>query len=237
MYRGFILMEVNVIDWHSKIASDFEFRYKHDKRFTERYQVLTSVFSKYSCPSNLVLDVGCGTGTFSFFLANVNDYIIGIDPSYEMLKICHSKKDEVVCKNISFLNSDLNSLEKLIKKKVDLIICSSVLEYLDDLDHSLSILASLLNTNGFLIFTLPNRLSFYRIVEPLSYKIIKRPEYQKYIKNVRALSDISRVINTFNLKFLESVYFERTPLLSSIFRKIGLSKFSENVFVCVAKKV
>jgi len=61
------------------------------------------------------------------------------------------------------------------------------------------------------------------------------PRYYKHVKNVVTLDTISRKLKDCGLEMLESAYFAKTPLLSSILRKIGLSKYSDNLILFVAR--
>jgi 2-polyprenyl-6-hydroxyphenyl methylase/3-demethylubiquinone-9 3-methyltransferase len=224
----------NAIEWHTEIALNFDEKYKIRRNFIERFNVWKCYIDRYSNPGKTVFDIGCGSGIFSFYLAKKNRTVIGIDGSLEMLKICQTKKSDLSQNNISFLNCPIDSLQHILTNKADLIICSSVLEYLDNLDSYFKLLSSLLNKGGVLIFSLPNKSSIYRRVEPFIFKITGRPKYYQYVKNVCTLENTISMIRKYNFQFLASSYYANS-LLSPVFRKLHLSKFSDNLFVVAAE--
>ncbi|MGE5582542.1 MAG: class I SAM-dependent methyltransferase [Bacillota bacterium] len=227
----------NAVEWFSQHAEEFDSRYQDNKIFRERYEIWTKTISKFSDPSYKVLDIGCGSGVFSFFSAGLNSEVIGIDGSDEMINLCERRKAKLNIKNVSFLKADIYSLEKGPVGKVDLIICSSVLEYLDDLDASLKIIAALLKKNGVLIASLPNKSSIYRKMEPFLFKILGRPRYYKYVKNVLTLNKISLKVKESGFSLLESMYYAETPPVSKVFRNIGLARYSDNLILFAARQL
>ncbi len=225
----------NAIDWHTQIATDFDKNYAKSNNFKERYSILSKLIDKYSNHDFRVLDLGCGSGIFTIYLSERNRFTIGFDASTEMLKICQERKRNTGAKNVDFINCNINALKQNFIDNLDMIICSSVLEYLDDLDESLKLISSFLNQKGLLIFSMPNKRSFYRKIEPVAFKLIGRPKYYKYVKNVCTLNEIENKLNKFGFNLLESSYYGGTPFLSMMLRKIGLSHYSDNLFVAVAQ--
>ncbi|HEX3048424.1 MAG TPA: class I SAM-dependent methyltransferase [Bacillota bacterium] len=226
----------NAIEWFSENAVAFDSQYQDDPNFKERYEIWTKTINKYSDSNYQVLDIGCGSGIFSFYSAQVNGAVVGVDGSDEMLTLCEKEKTRRNCKNIRFLKADIRFLETAAMGKADLIICSSVLEYMEDLDASLKMIASLLKKNGVLIASLPNRSSFYRKLEPLLFKISGRFKYYEYVKQVLTLKTIAVKMKEFGFDLLESRYYAQTPLLSRVFRQVGLPKYSDNLILFVARQ-
>ena len=61
--------------------------------------------------------------------------------------------------NVRFVQGRLPNLDEHDLAGADLIICSSVLEYVEDIDSALSLLAHLLRPGGTLLLSLPTLLS------------------------------------------------------------------------------
>ena len=59
----------NAIDFHNDRALEFDSRYALSKAFQERFHVWTGLFDRYVTPTDQVLDLGCGSGVFSHYLA------------------------------------------------------------------------------------------------------------------------------------------------------------------------
>ncbi len=226
----------NAIEWHSQLAGEFDQYYISSPDFIERYKIWTKLIDNYSNPDNYVLDIGCGTGIFSFYSAERNGRVIGIDASDEMVAVCQKKQAGKNYKNIIFLKLDIGSLTKVIHDKVDVILCSSVLEYVDDFDGSLALLCSLLNKNGIFIFSLPNWSSLYRKIEAIMFRLTGKPRYYKYVKNVFTLTEVVEKLKSCGLHILENLSYSKTPLLSKLFDKIGLLQYSDNLLLIVAQR-
>lgn len=227
----------NAIDWHTQIADDFDEKYTSSRNFRERFAVWTPLVDKYSDRNGSVLDLGCGSGVFSFYLAERNKSVLGLDGSEEMLRICERKKEKSAAENVDFAKCDINSFEGVLAENVDLIVCSSVLEYLDDLDRSLEMIAQSLNEKGLFMFSMPNKQSIWRKLEPISFKLFGRPRYYQYVKHVCTLGHIKRKLGELGFELLESEFYGSTPFLSRFFRKLGLASTSDNLFVAVARRL
>lgn len=226
----------DAVDWHSDIAHDFDKKYTQNPRFLERFAVWTKHIDAYSHPSFRVLDVGCGSGVFSFYAAQKNRAVWGLDGSQEMLKICEEKKPKNHAKNVSFLHGDIAQLEHLVEGPFDLILCSSVLEYLDDLDGTLALFARLLTDQGKILFSLPNGDSVHRKLEPYLYRLTGRPRYYRHVRHVLTLSQLQQRLRQQHLQLLQHDYFAQLPVLSRYARCLGAQRYTEMLYLVVVQK-
>ena len=216
-------------------APDFDKFYSYDESFKERFLIWNELIGKYSDCNFHALDIGCGTGIFTFCLAEKNKTVIGLDASTEMLKICHKKLRNISSKNVIFVNCNIKSLKQFIDRKADLIICSSVLEYVEDIDDSLRLIKSSMNKNGLFIFSMPNKQSIYRKYEMFKVKHLGQKAYYTNLNNICTLQEIKYKLNSHGFSVKEHRYYGKTLLLSDIFRRIGISRYSDNLFVIVAR--
>jgi len=74
----------------------------------QRYY-LKRVFSMIK-PSDVVLDVGCGIGRFTFRLSKICKEVVGIDSSSEAIKICKKKAEDYCFSNTKFEVMDVRRL-------------------------------------------------------------------------------------------------------------------------------
>jgi len=108
---------------------------------------------KSSLPSNArILDVGCGNGVISRHLGKLGFTVLGIDVSEKTIETARSL---TTLPNVSF---QTKSAEELVAsgEKYEAVICSEVLEHLNNPGSLLDVLYQTLADNGKLIVTVPN---------------------------------------------------------------------------------
>ena len=84
-----------------------------------------SVFEKYHIEKELILDLGCGTGTMTELLAEAGYDMIGIDNAQEMLNLAIIKRDESG-HDILYLCQDMREFELYGTVKAVISLCDSV---------------------------------------------------------------------------------------------------------------
>lgn len=92
-----------------------------------------------------VLEVGCGTGLNTAYLADAAAEVVGIDISEEMLA---KARQRIETKNVSFLVTDITQKWNFKDHSFDLIVANLVLEHIEDLQHVMSEIFRVLRANG-----------------------------------------------------------------------------------------
>ena len=102
---------------------------------------------------NLVLDLGCGTGTLTELMYKKGYDMIGIDYSSQMLEIAENKKAESNSE-ILYLNQDMRELDMYSTIGTVYSICDSVNYLLEDEDvvKTFSLVEKFLYPGGIFIF-------------------------------------------------------------------------------------
>lgn len=95
--------------------------------YEKRTQYIVGLFEKYGSVPSCLLDLACGTGSFSVCFAKKGIEVIGVDPSPEMLSIAQNKSAESEL-DIFFLCQKAEEL--CLFNPVDGIVCC-----LDSLNH------------------------------------------------------------------------------------------------------
>jgi len=126
------------------------------KFLLRRDEIYAPVFKYVKDKSNLkILEVGCGYGYLTYALNYLKHETVGIDISATAIGFA--------LKNFgnNFVCSDIESFAKKSKKKYDLIIALEVIEHLPNPLKFLQTCSRMLNKDGLIILTTPNK-DFYR---------------------------------------------------------------------------
>ena len=116
-------------------------------------QFLIEKFNKYKVPKELVLDLGCGTGTLTQMLSKKGYDMIGVDNSDEMLSIAIQKGMNDT-QNILYLLQDMREFELYGTVRAVISICDSI-NYLleeEDIVKTFSLVNNYLDPGGIFIF-------------------------------------------------------------------------------------
>jgi SAM-dependent methyltransferase len=123
---------------------------------------LQSAFLKFNANPNLILELGCGTGSMAVELAKRGYDMIALDLSADMLSVAYEKAHRAKT-NILFLNQDMREFE--LYGTVDAVICLlDSLNYMtsfNDIEKVFRLVNNYLNPGGMFIFDLnsPYKLS------------------------------------------------------------------------------
>ena len=118
----------------------------------KRLQFIVSTLKKHIRPGATVLDVGCGNGIISRGIGREGFNVFGIDISDKAIEKARSLT------NMPNVRFEQISAEQLVAdgKRYDAVICSEVLEHLNQPEKLLQVLYQSLTDNGILIVTVPN---------------------------------------------------------------------------------
>jgi len=98
-------------------------------------------------PAGTLLDVACGTGRYSAYMAGRGHQVIGIDLSPDMLALARAKLPEA-----EFREGDMESLP-FEDASVDTAICALALVHLKDIRRAIAEMARVLRPGGRLIIS------------------------------------------------------------------------------------
>ena len=104
-----------------------------------------NLLSKLSFPS--AIELGCGTGKNTEWLAEKANHVIAVDFSDKMLAVAKTKIKQ---NNVEFITADITKPWNFTDKKVDLITCSLILEHIENINFVFQQASKYLNKHGFL---------------------------------------------------------------------------------------
>lgn len=108
-----------------------------------------------------MLEVGCGNGDFSNYLAvNNNADILGLDFSTESIKIANQKKEVFGAKTSSFMVGDAQNIS-LPDNSFDIIVSCECLEHIPVPQKMVSEIFRLLKPGGMVVLTTENYFNAY----------------------------------------------------------------------------
>ncbi|HHE0478662.1 TPA: class I SAM-dependent methyltransferase [Vibrio parahaemolyticus] len=118
-------------------------------------QFAQSVFAQLQQLTQLdgikVLDFGCGTGQLSQLLSPIVKDIVVLDASEAMIEELDKKELLNVEPVVDALSRGLVAQHPAFRGQFDLVVASSVLAFVDDVESSLDIAHSLLNEGGYFV--------------------------------------------------------------------------------------
>lgn len=226
----------DAVEWHSEIAQDFDAGYQRSPLFRQRFELWSAMIARRLPDGGRVLDAGCGSGVLSFAAAAQGGEVTAFDASPEMIGICERKLAAHPDPKVKFELARLEDAERFGRAAFDLVLCSSVLEYVPDFWAAVDDLAACLKPGGVLILSMPNGDSLYRSAERIAFRATSRPAYFAHVRHVPRLTDVKRGLQQRGLQPVESHYYGQVPVASAAAGAVGLSRFADTLFAIACNK-
>ncbi|MBI4737971.1 methyltransferase domain-containing protein, partial [Candidatus Woesearchaeota archaeon] len=221
------------------------------------YRIVLRIVDKYLQNALRVVDVGCGSGVLSFYIASKRIRVLGTDVSSLAIRSCVQSADYLGLKDwtefrcASFLDDNLGA------ERFDLAICSEVIEHLPDDRLAVQRLTHLLMPGGLLILSTPSarapihlfrmrlwgkdgcdeRVGHLRryaledlvaLIEEAGFKIIERKRTEGMIRNFFFVTPIGN-------KLLRFVRWKMADLISWL-DEMTIDFLGESQLIVVARK-
>ena len=220
--------------FHSQIAQNFDALYSNSPAFQERFNVWTKILDKHIPEKSKVLDLGCGSGVFSFYLAMQKHCpVTGIDGAENMIRMCEARRKSLELEQARFIQADIPLSNDLLPERFDAVISSSVLEYIDDLGAVLKDIDGRLEKGGVFIVSFPNKNSVYRWAEKWSYRLFGKPAYYQYVRHVITPEDLGQMLSRYHFQLTHTQYYATTGKVMRLLRALLPAKYATNLFVSV----
>ncbi len=229
---------VDAAQFHEDLAEEWELKYQRPT-FKNRLHALLSLLCGNGPATGKWLDAGCGTGILSRRLAERGCDVIGVDASPKMIEVAKRLgRSGPVADKLGF--HVIETIEKLDlpESTFDGIVCSSVVEYIDNPSQAVSEFARLLKPGGLLLISVPNRLSLLRLVERalnLGLTKLNRNPWLPYCtmsKNEYSFGSLESLLGSKGFRVKYFIYF--WPLWP---RWMGRTKLGGSLIIVLAEKL
>lgn len=205
----------STVEYFDRTAERFAAQYEDDPAFHERRTIWRRAIEQVLpvVPMDaLCLDLGCGDGSISRFLAAQNRPVVGLDQSEAMLALARRRAGvEGVGRFTIYRRAGLpldHDLEAQYQGRVGLILCSSVLEYVPAPRAVLEQCHRLLAPGGVLFVSLPNRESLYRIGQRVfGGALARRDSYLRHQLHQYRASDAGALLVDLGYRVSDVVFF------------------------------
>ena len=144
-----------------------------------------------------ILELGCGTGKNTLFLAQVGTHVHALDFSEGMIE---KAREKVKAENVRFSVADLRQTWPCEDRAYDLVVCNLVLEHIEDLSFIFSEAFRVLKGNGrFLI----NELHPFRQYEGKKARFNRGEAVTEIPAFVHHISDFVNEASSHGLKLVQ----------------------------------
>ena len=128
-----------------------------------------------------ILEIGCGTGKNTSFLAQIGQSVQAVDFSQGMIARARGK---VQAKNVRFSLMDITRPWEFVDASFDLIVCDLVLEHLQDLSHVFSEAARTLRSGGHFFINELHPFRQYEGTKARFYRAEEKVEVDAFVHHI-----------------------------------------------------
>jgi 2-polyprenyl-6-hydroxyphenyl methylase/3-demethylubiquinone-9 3-methyltransferase len=155
-------LSADAVVYHCELAHGWEDRYQK-KSFRARQLALEECLSGCALAGTHWIDAGCGSGRLARWLASQGCRVTGVDAASNMIEAAVSltRRAENPLP-VEFTQVATIADLPLYDASVDGVLCSSVLEYVDDPGRCLEEFARVTRPGGWLVVSVPNAASVIR---------------------------------------------------------------------------
>ncbi len=217
------------------------------------YRLLINKLNKHIRENVSVLDIGCGAGSLSFYLASKKNYVLGLDISEKAIRKCRESAKMMGLSNVDFVQSEFPKFNST--KKFDAVIFTEVIEHLPSDKLALRKINSLLKNGGILILSTPsvnaplhklgatrkfdkevghlrryNLRLLRKLIKDAGFRILETKKTEGIFRNFL-------FVNPYAGKFVRFLNYSRVLSdIATFLDNLSLKFFGESNYIIVAKK-
>ena len=153
------------------------------------------VMSPVAGKNGRVLDAGCGTGRVSIELARRGFEVDGLDTDPRVIAIAKTMAAQSDA-NCHFFIGDITVRGDVPRTQYDMVICSEVIEHIEDYKKAIEVFHDILVPNGTLILTTPHDPSQFSVLD------VEAGHYRRY-----TIDQLKQDLSAFTIDFLTTSGF------------------------------
>lgn len=230
-------------EFFDNIVEEYKSKSSRRANFNERYTLFTHVVRELSKQrKDLAVDVGAGVGTLTHVLAEVFDSVVSIDGSSGMLDELQRTLNAGGHSNVSLMEARFPfsqmDMDRL-RGRADMVVCSSVIEYIEEDRLFLEQLTAILADGGYLLISFANRKSRYRkLLHLLSYVGMRQSTYERHIRVMHSAEDVRMLASKLNMKVDRLLHYALpTPRVIRMILKLAPDSWAHGMVFAVLRKV
>jgi 2-polyprenyl-3-methyl-5-hydroxy-6-metoxy-1,4-benzoquinol methylase len=207
-------MTVSTPAWFDEVAPWFV-GFSQTGAFKQRVEAFSRAAAGVRRPADRLprcLDLGCGPGELAVALAAQGFEVVGIDASSEMLRYARETAARQALA-VTFLQGDVTAEFPVLGFSPELIVCSSVLEYLEDPEVVIARSAHALAAGGLLLVSIPNPKSLPRREQEALYSLRRRRTYVDQQRSLVPHTELARMGEAAGLQAIGIRHFSAPRLL------------------------
>jgi malonyl-CoA O-methyltransferase len=143
-----------------------------------------------------ILEIGCGTGKNTIFLAQLGERVHALDFSEGMIE---KAREKVTATKVRFEMADLTQKWNCVNAAYDLVVCNLVLEHIQDLSHIFSEAARVLERGGKIFI---NELHPFRQYQGTKARFERKEATIEVEAFVHHMSDFTNAASASSLKLV-----------------------------------
>ncbi len=152
----------------------------------KRLDFITESIIRHVPGNGKILDVGCGNGNISLALGALGYDVTGIDMDETTISNANKRNS---FSNVNFKVQ--NAFEIDTHNKFDAVICSEVLEHLDDPGKFVSAIYGLIKTGGVFVATVPNGYGPRELIITKPVQFLNKKGFDSAISGLKKLFGFS----------------------------------------------
>jgi SAM-dependent methyltransferase len=179
---------------------------------------LFKIISNFIPEESSVIDIGCGTGKFPFYLSGRCKYVMGVDFSQRNIKQAEKIKEKLNILNVDLIHGNAENIEMLTNKKYDFAVMTYVIHEMPS-EERMNILTNIRKFADNIIIADYNAPQRKNITGYFNY-LIEFAAGRNHFRNFRSYIDDGGLDNYFNKL---NINITKTMLLNSGNTKINIS--------------